>query len=136
MPTFYTTTRILIQNYLSSKHRIKISDKICFSKDLQFINSSESKSQNLKTIVAVSKTLKFSTSFKSAELETECARIKIINLVDHIGARPKQEINEATLRLYSVTIKNNFNSGITDDQVIAVCCYLVCRKEKKSIYVN
>jgi transcription factor IIIB subunit 2 len=115
----------------------QITDEEHFSRDIQFQDRSSGKNRVIGKIAGNSNYLSYSAKsdsvvrkFRTSEKEISYARVRILNLLDQIGVRPKQEISEASIRLYSVTTEISRHLGKFDNQILAVCCFIVCRQEK------
>merc|ERR1711959_371256 len=52
-----------------------------------------------------------------------------------MGIQPVSKIIEMTFRLYHIVKKRNSVRSTNDYQILAICCYIVCRCENKSIFL-
>jgi transcription factor IIIB subunit 2 len=116
----------------------KVFENANFSKDLQFIKGTDGKS---KLIGKKVKDLKIKSNnfskhevngvIKNQEYYFGIGYKEIFNLVDRLKIRPKEEIVEASFRLYRVVILIDFFQRKNISNVAATCCYIVCRQENK-----
>jgi len=116
----------------------QVLDEVRLSTDVQLLNKSDDKTKLIGKIYSNSKKSIVSTKYNAvthrsqfSDEKTESIRIKISNLLDRIGIRPKNDMSEASLRLYHVIHKSTIYSGKTINQILAMCCYVVCRQEKR-----
>jgi transcription factor IIIB subunit 2 len=113
----------------------KILEEEQFSDNVQFFRGKSGTSQVSGKVVNDSNSSSIAwnhnekTFFKTRSINHVYA--EIFNIVERLGIRPKECVIDATINLYNFASKFSYFQGKTLNQVIAACCYVVCRQESK-----
>lgn len=71
------------------------------------------------------------TQSDSHEKTLNKGRLEIVEIVERLHIRPREDVVSAAHRLYTIAVERNFTRGRRTNQVAGACLYIVCRQENK-----